>query len=126
MDACFGVRVTLDADRLTRTFAGPGVRLGALTADGQAAKVTDATVALDTLEALQVHADFAAKIAFDHVFAVLDGMNDLRKLGFAQVLRADRAINACALQDLPGIHRAESVDITKRDIDALFRRNVHT
>ena len=126
MDAGFGVRIALHADGLARALPRTRVSLGALTADRQAAEVADAAVALDTLEALQVHTDFAAQIAFDHVFAFLDGVHDLRKLRFAQIFSADGAINIGALQNLLRIDRTNSVNVTKRDIDALFRRNVHT
>src|SRR5688572_16635221 len=126
MDAGLGVRVALYADGLARAFARARVCLGALAADGQAAEMANAAVALDTLEALQVHTDFAAEITLDHILAVLDRMDNLRELGFAQVFRAHRAINPRALEDLFRIHRADSVDITKRDIDTLPCRNVHT
>ena len=126
MDAGLGVGVALHADGLAGTFAGAGVGLGALAADREAAQMADATVALDALEALQVHTDFAAEIAFDDVLAILDGVHDLRELSFAQVFRAHCAIDARAFQNLFRIHRADSVDITKRDIDALLRGNVHT
>ena len=126
MDAGLGVRVALHADGLARTFAGACVRLGALTANREAAQVPNATIALDTLEALQIHTDLAAKIAFGHILSVLDRVDNLRELGFTQILGANGAINACALEDLLGIHRTDSVNITKRDIDALLSRNVHT
>ena len=126
MNTSFGVRVTLHADRFARTFAGTGVGLGALTADREATEVANAAVALDTLEALQVHTDFAAEIALDDVLAFLDGMHDLGQLSFAQILGADGAIDACTLQDLFGINGTDAVDVTKGDIDALLRRNVHT
>ena len=85
----FGVRIALHADRLARTFARAGVGLGALAAHRQTAHVADATIALDALQALEVHAEFAAQIAFDHVLAILNRVNDLRQLRFGQILGAD-------------------------------------
>src|SRR5687767_9455065 len=98
MNAGLGVRIALHADRLTRTFASAGIGLGALTANWQSARMAGTAVALDSLEAFQVHTDFAAQIAFNDVFAFLDRVHDLRKLGFGEVLRADGAFNAGAFQ----------------------------
>src|SRR6185503_19797430 len=48
-----------DADGLARALAGAGVGAGALAADGEAATMPNATIAVDRLEALQVAGDFA-------------------------------------------------------------------
>jgi len=77
VDACFGGGITDDADGLARAFAGSGVGLSALAADGQTPEMPDSAIAFDALEALQVHADFPAEIAFDDVFAILNGMDNL-------------------------------------------------
>ena len=74
MDAGLAFGLRTHTDGLARALAGAGVGLGALAADRQAAQVPDAAVALDALQALQVHADFAAQIAFDHILAVLNGV----------------------------------------------------
>ena len=58
VDTSLGVRVALHADRLARPLACASVGLGALTTHRQAAHVADTTVALDALQALQVHAQF--------------------------------------------------------------------
>ena len=126
MDAGLGVRVALHADGLARTFARAGVGLGALTAHGQPAQVADAAVALDTLKALQVHTDFAAQIAFDHVFAFLNGMNDLRKLLLVQGFRPQARIDAGAVQDDLRIDRADAVNVTESDIDSLLAWDINT
>ena len=126
MNTGLGIRIALHADRFARSLARARIRLCALAPYRQPAQVANPAVALDALEALQVHTDFTAQIAFDHVLAILDGMHDLRKLGFAQIFRAHRVSNTGAFQNLFRIHRADSVDITKRDIDALLRGNVNT
>jgi len=126
MDAGFGVWVALHTDGLAGTFAGAGVGLRALTAHRQAAHVADATIALDALEALEVHADFTAEIAFDHILAVLDGVDDLRELRFAEVLGPDFRVNVGASQDFDRVARADAVNIPQRDINALIRRNFYT
>ena len=100
VNASLGVRVALHTDGLARTFARARVRLRALPADRQTAQVADAAIALDALEALQVHAQFAAQIAFDDILAFLDRVHDLRKLSFIEVLGADARIDLRAAEDL--------------------------
>src|ERR1700758_5290942 len=99
MDAGLGVRIALNADGLARTLARAGVGGGPLTADGQAAEMPDAAVTFDTLKAFEVHADFAAQIALDHILAVLDRVNDLRELLLVQILGADGGIDFGLLED---------------------------
>ena len=93
MDARLGRWAADYADGLARAFASAGVGLGALAANGQAAQVANATVTLDTLEPLEVHADLAAQVALDDVFAVLDGMDNLGKLLLGEVLGADGRVD---------------------------------
>src|ERR1039458_13552 len=126
MDAGLGVRVALHADGLARAFAGAGVGLRALAANGQAAQMADAAITLDALQPLEVHADFAAQIAFDDVFALLDRMDDLRELLLGQILRADRAVNVRALENFQRVGRADAVDVAQRNVNALAGRNFNT
>src|SRR4051812_30990347 len=88
MNTSFRVGVTLHTDSLARAFACARVGRGALTADGQTAQVADAAIALDALQTLEVHAEFAAQVTFDDILAVLNGVNDLGHLLFRQVLGA--------------------------------------
>jgi len=55
---------------------GTGVGAGALAADGQAAAMADAAVAIDGLEALQVAGDFTAEIALHHPLVVGDDVEE--------------------------------------------------
>jgi len=126
VDAGLGVRVALHADGLARAFARASIGLGALAADGQTAHVADAAIALDTLQALEVHADFAAQVAFDHVLAFLDGMDDLRELLLGQISGADGRVNVRALEDFFRVDGANAVDVAQRDVDALVRRNFYS
>ena len=80
MDASLGSRVPHDTDGLARAFASAGVGLCTLPAHRQAAQVSNASITLDALQPLEVHADLAPQITFDDVFAVLDRMDDLREL----------------------------------------------
>src|SRR5262245_5198594 len=126
MDARLRVRIALHADGLARTFAGAGVGLRSLAAHGQAAHVADAAVALDTLQALQVHADLAAQIAFDDILAVLNRVHDLGKLLLGEILGANRRIDLRAGEDVLRVAGTDAVDRAQRDINALVRRNFNT
>lgn len=126
MDAGLGIGVALHADGFAWAFAGAGIGLGALAAHGQSAHVADAAIAFNALQALKVHADFAAQIAFDNVFAFLNGMDDLGKLLFGQVLGADGGVNIRALEDFLRVDGADAVDVAQGDVNAFVRRNFYS
>jgi hypothetical protein len=126
VDAGFGVWIALDADGFAGSLPRAGVGLCALTAHRQAAHVADAAIAFDGLEPLEVHADFAAQISFDDVFAVLNGVNDLRELLFGQIFRPDGRVDVGAGQDFDGVTRADAVNVAQRDIDALIGWDFYT
>src|SRR5947209_4821129 len=110
MDARFRAGITLHADSLARAFSRARVRLRALAANGQTAQMPDAAIAFDALQAFQIHTDFAAQIAFDHVLAILDGVHDLRKLGLGEIFGADLRINIRAGEDVFRIAGADAVN----------------
>ena len=87
--AGFGVLVTLHADRLAGAFAGTGVGAGTLTANGEAATMADATVAVDRLKALEILLQFAAQITFDGVLVFLNDLDDAVELLVGQAFRAN-------------------------------------
>ena len=93
---------------------------------GKSAQMADAAIAFDALQALEIHAEFAAQIAFDDVFAFLDRVDDLRELRLGQILRADRAVNVRALENLQRVDRADAVNVAQRNVYALVRRNFNT
>ena len=126
MDTSFGRRIALDTDRLARTFARAGVGLRALAADGQAAHVADATVTFDALQTLEIHAEFAAQIAFDDIFALLNRVNDLRELRLGQILCADGRINVRAFENDLRVDGANAVNISERNVNALAGRYFYT
>jgi len=123
MDAGLGRWAAHDADGLAWAFAGAGVGLSALAPDGQTTQVADSAIALDTLQTLEVHADFAAEIAFDDIFAVLDGVNNLRELLLGQVLGANGGIDIGLGEDIARVAGPDAVDIAQRDVNALVRGN---
>jgi hypothetical protein len=53
-----------------RTFAGPGIGMGALSAHRKAAPVPQAAVAAEIHQAFDVHGDFASQIALHGIVAV--------------------------------------------------------
>ena len=125
MDTRLCGRVAYDTDGLSRPLACASVCLSSLTAHGQAAQVADASVALDALKTLEVHTDLAAKIAFDDVFAILNRVDDLGELLFAQILRSDGRINVGLGQDVFGVAGTNAVNVTQCDVDAFIRRNFY-
>src|SRR5436190_10430480 len=126
MDTGLGGWAADHTDGLAGTFAGAGVRLGALSADGQAAQMANAAITLDALQALEVHTDLAAEIAFDDILAVLDGVDDLGELLLGQIFGADARVNVGFGQDDLRVAGADAVDVTEGDIDALIRRDFYS
>ena len=126
MDAGFGIGIALHADGLTRTFASAGVGRGALAADRQAAQMPHPAITFDALQAFEVHAQFAAQVAFDHILAVLNGVNNLGQLLFVKVLGADGRIDFRLGQDDLGIGRANAEHVAQSDIDSLLARNFNS
>jgi hypothetical protein len=126
MNTSFRVRIALDTDGLARAFACARVGRGALTADRQTAQVADAAIALDALQTLEVHTQFAAQVTFDDILAVLDRVNDLGHLLFSQVLGAGLRFDFRCLKDVDGIGRSDAVDVAQGDVDPLVAGNFYS
>lgn len=126
MDSGLGSWAANHTDGFPRTLARAGVGLSALAADRQTAQMADAAVALDALEALEIHADFTAQIALDDVLAILDGMDDLGELCLGEVLGAHARINLGVGQDFLRVARSKSVNVAQSDVNALVGRNFYT
>jgi hypothetical protein len=73
-----------------------------------------ATVALNVDQALDVHLDVFAQIAFDVSF-IFDHLTDAVDLFFAQVLDLLEGVNICLLQNPLRARVADPVDISERD-----------
>ncbi len=121
MDAGLGSGVTDDTDGLARAFACAGISLRALATHRETAEVPNAAIAFDALKALEIHTDFAAKVTFDYVLAVLNRMNDLRELLFAQILGPNGRIDMGLGQDVFRVAGSDAVNVAQRDVDALVR-----
>lgn len=126
MDTGFGVGIALDTDSLARSLPGTGIGGGTLAAHRQSAEMADSTIALDALESLEVQAELASKIAFDHILSVLDRVNDLGKLLFVQVLGAKAGIDFSLFQNDVGVGRTNAINVAQGDIDALLTRNLNS
>src|SRR5690606_10214184 len=113
----------LAGDRLGRALAGAGVGVGALTADRQALAVTQAAVAGDVHQALDVHRGLATQVALDGVVAV-DRFTDLQDLGVGQLVHAPGRLDADLGRDFLRRVRADAMDVLKRDFDALVGRDI--
>src|SRR5690606_19568329 len=113
----------LAGDRSRRTLAGARVGLGALAAHRQALAVTQAAVAAEVHQALDIHGDVATQVALDDVVAV-DALADARHLVVGQLVDPALARDAHVLAD-PGRHRpADAVDVGQGNLDPFLRRNV--
>src|SRR5438045_9699365 len=110
MDTGLGGWAANHADRLARPLAGTSIGLSSLAADGKSAQVPNPAVALDALEAFEVHADFPAQVAFDDILAVLNRVNDLGELLLGQILGANAGIDFGFGEDVARIGGANAVN----------------
>ena len=83
------------------TFAGASVVLGALTTHGETIAVTDATIATDVHQSLDVHLDLAAQVTFHFVF-VTDDFTHCGCLGIGPILDAGVLVDTSLLEDRSG------------------------
>ena len=80
-------------------------------------------VAAEVHQPLDVHRDFAAKVALHHVVAV-DRLADLEHFRVGELVDAPALRDVDLLDDLARLGRADAVDVLQRDHDALVGRNV--
>src|SRR5262249_48748694 len=113
----------LAGNRLRRTLAGAGVGVGALAAHGQAAAMTQSTVAAEVHQSLDVHGDLAPQVALDHIvpvapFAVLEPFLAGHLL-YPPIVR-----NSDFPHDFAGLFGPDPMDILQSYDDALVGRYV--
>ncbi len=115
-------RAQLLADRLTRTLAGTGVGLGTLTTNRQAATVTQAAIATQVHQTLDVHVDFAAKVTFSG--ELCNFATQLFDLLVGQILDLCRRVDPGGGAN--GLRRGatNTVDVGQRDNSMLVIWNV--
>ena len=100
----------LTGDRLGRTLAGARVGVRALAADRQALAMTQAPVAAQVHQTLDVHRHFAAEVALDPVVAV-DGFADPQDLGVGQLVDAALGRDADLARRSPSRLRPDTMNV---------------
>src|SRR5438874_4507574 len=122
----FAIRqlLLLAGDRLGRALARARVGVGALAAHRQAAAMTQAAIAAEVHQTLDVDTGLAAKIAFDEVVAV-DHFADLQDFLVAQLADATISRDLDLLDDLGRVLLADAMNVLERDQDALVGRDIH-
>ena len=81
--------------------AGAGVVLGALTTNRETVAVTDAAIATDVHQSLDVHLHLAAQVTFHFVFVTDDFTNGCC-LGIGPILHAGILVHTGLLEDCSG------------------------
>src|SRR5512132_32064 len=114
----------LAGDRLLRSLAGPGVRVGPLAADRKRPTVPDALVAPDLDLALDVLRDLPTKVTFDLEVPV-DELADLEHFFLGEIADLGAALDRGPAHDLKGAGRTDAVDVSERDIEPLVPREIN-
>src|SRR6202045_1462740 len=115
----------LAGDRLGRALARAGVGMGALTTHRQPAAMAQAAIAAEVHQTLDVHADFATKIALDQIVAV-DHFADLEHFLVAQLTDATVNGNLDLLHDVGSMFLTNGIYILDWDPRALVGLDIHT
>src|SRR5689334_20420475 len=113
----------LAGDRLGRTLARARIGVGALTAHRQAATMTQAAIAAEVHQTLDVDADFATQVALDEIVAV-DHFADLQHFLVGELADATIQRDLHLLHDLASVLLADAMDVLKRDQHALVGRDI--
>src|SRR6202049_4379584 len=120
----FALLLLLAGNRLGRTLARARVGMGALAAHRQSAAMTQAAIAAEIHQTLDVHAGLATQVAFDQIVAV-DHFTNLQYFLIAQLIDAAIIGNLDLLEDVGRILLADAMDVLERDQDALVGRDIH-
>src|SRR6185312_5349489 len=109
---------------LTRALARARVRVRALAADREALAVAQTTVAAEIHQALDVHRDFAAQVAFDLDAERLEDVADGAHVVLVEIVAALVGRDLGLLEHSRRRSLANAVDVRERDLDALVARKV--
>ena len=104
---------------------GSRIRAGSLPSGGQAAPMTQATVAANVYKPPYVHIHFATEVAFDHFLAVYY-LPDSAQVSLSQVPDAGVSFDASLIYDIERLRRPNSKYAAKRNLNLLIVGNVHT
>ena len=116
----------LGTDLTLRTLAGTSVSVGALSTDREALAVTEATVAANIHQTLDVHVALTAQIALNHELGVVDVLTDCIDFVFRKILNTGVNIDVALIADLGGGSAADAVDVGQTDLNTLLARKVDT
>ena len=105
-----------DGDRLARALTSPSISVGALAADRQTLPVPKATVGSQIHQALNIHADDTAKIAF-HVEVLFHVITDTRDFIFGQLVSFLIGVDVNRFQNRIGTAAANPKNIGQTDFD---------
>src|SRR3954463_11097089 len=108
----FANLLLLAGDRLGRSLARARVGMGALTAHRQTAAMTQAAIAAEVHQTLDVDADFTAKVTLHHVVAI-DHFADLQHFLVGELRDAAILRDVDLLDDLSGILLADAMNVLK-------------
>src|SRR5205814_3420769 len=120
----FASLLLLAGDGFRRTLARARIGVGPLTAHRQTATMTQAAIAAEVHQTLDVDADLTTQVALDEIVAV-DHFADLEHFGVAELIDATILGDLDLFQDLTGDLLTDAMDILKRDQHALVGGNVH-
>src|SRR3954452_21012457 len=114
----------LAGDGPPRTLLGPCIGMGALAPDRQTPPVSNAPVAPDVHQALDIHGDFGAKRAFD-LDRALDHLAKPGNLIVRQIADPGVRVDPGLAQDAAAGGTADAKDVGQRDLNALLARKVY-
>ena len=81
--------------------------------------MTDASVAADLSETLDVHGDFSAEVTFDHIIRS-DNFAELLDFIASQIPASGIGIHACLVDDLGCRGTADAINAGQADLNALI------
>jgi hypothetical protein len=115
----------LSGDSFLAAFPGAGVGAGALAADRQILAMPDAAEALNVPKAADVFGRLPAKLTFDSVFVIEEGVDPLNfVVGQLTSPTIGRQVQRAA--DFHRDDRADAMKVLQRDNGRLVVRNVDT
>ena len=88
--------------------------------------MTDATVAVNGLKALEVTLNLAAQVAFDRNFVGVDRVDDRIELLWREVFGTRIGVNVRLFEDFLCVARPHSVNVGKGSFDAFVAGDVYS
>ena len=86
--------------------------------------MTQAAIAADLVQALDVQCGLAAQVALDDIS--VDSVTELLLVSIGQILNAGVGVDTSLLQNVHSALAADTIDISQADFNALILRQVNT